>query len=97
VETPRPLLELGDRLSSGQTLLFWENEQDRSLRSVIGEKPSSSSVNIVIGPESGFELLEVKALLDIGATPVSLGKRILRTETAGLVVLSILNHTWDLF
>ena len=42
------------------------------------------SVGIFIGPEGGFEVEEVeKALAEAGAAPVTLGKRILRTETAG--------------
>ena len=48
------------------------------------------SIGIFIGPEGGFERSEVELAADRGAVPVSLGKRILRTETAGLAVLSVL-------
>lgn len=47
-------------------------------------------VYIVIGPEGGFEKEEIQALKDIGAKIVSLGPRILRTETAGLVTATII-------
>ena len=50
------------------------------------------SVGIFIGPEGGFEREEVERAKAAGAVPVSLGKRILRTETAGLTVLSILMY-----
>jgi RNA methyltransferase, RsmE family len=49
-----------------------------------------NSIGIFIGPEGGFERSEVEAAVRSGALPVSLGKRILRTETAGLAVLSVL-------
>lgn len=48
------------------------------------------SVGIFIGPEGGFEAEEVTAAAEAGARPITLGRRILRTETAGLAVLSIL-------
>lgn len=48
------------------------------------------SVGIFIGPEGGFEEAEVGQAVSKGASPITLGKRILRTETAGLVILSIL-------
>ena len=43
-----------------------------------------------IGPEGGFEETEIREAEALGFRPVTLGKRILRTETAGLVILSFL-------
>ena len=48
------------------------------------------SVGIFIGPEGGFERGEVEQAVNGGSVAISLGKRILRTETAGLAVLSVL-------
>lgn len=48
------------------------------------------SVGIFIGPEGGLEKEEVDAAIAAGVKPVTLGKRILRTETAGLCILSVL-------
>ncbi len=48
------------------------------------------SVGILIGPEGGFEKSEAEAAVQAGAQMISLGRRILRTETAGLCVLSVL-------
>ncbi len=48
------------------------------------------SIGIFIGPEGGFEEKEVEAAISEGAKPITLGKRILRTETAGLAILSVL-------
>ncbi|MCF6461801.1 16S rRNA (uracil(1498)-N(3))-methyltransferase [Clostridium sp. Cult1] len=49
----------------------------------------NGNIHIIIGPEGGFEEKEINAILNIGGKPVSLGPRILRTETAGIVVISI--------
>ncbi len=50
------------------------------------------SVGIFIGPEGGFEQWEVEQAKEAGASAITLGKRILRTETAGLAALSILMY-----
>ena len=50
------------------------------------------SVGIFIGPEGGFEKEEVELVKAAGACEITLGKRILRTETAGLAILSILMY-----
>ena len=47
-------------------------------------------VGVLIGPEGGFEQKEIDACIEQGAKVISLGKRILRTETASLTTLSML-------
>ena len=59
-------------------------------RQIITSIRPGQSVAIFIGPEGGFEENEVSQLLAAGAHPITLGRRILRTETAGMAVLSIL-------
>ncbi|MCI8556292.1 MAG: 16S rRNA (uracil(1498)-N(3))-methyltransferase [Lachnospiraceae bacterium] len=54
-------------------------------------KPGQS-VGIFIGPEGGFEEDEVSKAMKAGAVPVTLGKRILRTETAGMALISVLAY-----
>ena len=51
--------------------------------------PSLSSLGIVIGPEGGISPEEMRELESFGGEPVTLGKRILRTESAGLAALSV--------
>jgi 16S rRNA (uracil1498-N3)-methyltransferase len=48
------------------------------------------SVAIVIGPEGGFSKREIEALRAAGVRPVSLGPRVLRTETAGPAAIAVL-------
>ena len=61
-------------------------------RQVIGAIRPGQSVGIIIGPEGGFEKEEVAAAISTGAKEITLGRRILRTETAGLAVLSVLMY-----
>ena len=57
-------------------------------RELIGGLKPGQDIAIFIGPEGGFEESEIQAALDCGIEPITLGKRILRTETAGFTVLS---------
>jgi len=61
-------------------------------RQIIADIRQGQSVGIFIGPEGGFEVEEVERAKMQGILPVTLGKRILRTETAGLTMLSILMY-----
>ena len=65
-------------------------------REIIGKIKKGQSVGIFIGPEGGFEEAEVELAVEkANAKAITLGKRILRTETAGLTVLSILMFTLE--
>lgn len=59
-------------------------------KQIIGKITPGQSVGIFIGPEGGFEKEEVIMALEAGAKEITLGKRILRTETAGLAIVSVL-------
>ena len=61
-------------------------------RRVMGSIQPGQSVGIFIGPEGGFEESEVEEAVAAGAKAITLGKRILRTETAGLAVMSMLSY-----
>lgn len=61
-------------------------------REVIGSIEPGQSVAVFIGPEGGFEEAEVLLAKEHGAREITLGRRILRTETAGMTVLSILMY-----
>ena len=64
-------------------------------REIFGSIKPGMSVGIFIGPEGGFEESEVEKAQELGIQPVTLGKRILRTETAGLATLSMLVFCLD--
>lgn len=75
-------------------LVAWEDEHALSLSRAVAEHVSAHGaperVLIVIGPEGGISEAEWKRLREAGAVSVTLGSRILRTETAGLCALSVL-------
>jgi 16S rRNA (uracil1498-N3)-methyltransferase len=70
----------------GLIIVPYENEANNSLSNV---KIDQTDVSIVIGPEGGFEEFEIEELKKAGAHIVTLGPRILRTETAGMVACAI--------
>ncbi len=59
-------------------------------RNIIKSIKGKKSLGIFIGPEGGFAREEVEKALDVGASAITLGHRILRTETAGMAVVSII-------
>ena len=64
----------------------------KATEAVISKIEPGQSVGIFIGPEGGFDESEIEQAKEAGAIPITLGKRILRTETAGLTTLSILMY-----
>ena len=87
--------------AAGRRLLPWEGETGRSLRAALPRagvgQPATLEVSLFIGPEGGWEEEEVALALSQGAISVGLGPRILRAETAGLVVAAaILFHRGEL-
>ena len=77
-------------------LIFcWENEKNTTAREILRDyKNSGAEKNIIalIGPEGGFSDREVKNIKEIGGISVSLGKRILKTDTAAISVLAMINY-----
>ena len=72
-------------------LVPYENAEGiRHTREVIAGLKGPGSAGIFIGPEGGFEEREIRELLAAGADVITLGHRILRTDTAGIAVLSML-------
>lgn len=59
-------------------------------KEIVREAKGKGSIGVFIGPEGGFEQTEVMKIEEIGGKTISLGHRILRTETAGMTILSLL-------
>lgn len=82
-------------LISGYDLILvaYENEKENTLRKTLETiKNHNIKVAIIIGPEGGIEETEVEILRKKGAKIISLGNRILRTETVAMVITSILMY-----
>lgn len=72
-------------------IIPYENFKDMTeTKEVLKKVQKGIKIGIFIGPEGGFEESEIQYALENGIYPISLGKRILRTETAGLTILSVL-------
>ena len=75
--------------NSGQTLVAHEQEDERTLVDALAP---ANVINIWIGPEGGFTNQEISLLKSHGATAVSLGQRILRTETAAIAAIALVSQ-----
>ncbi len=73
-------------------ILCTVNELSKSIKTVLSNIQESDRILIVVGPEGGFTKEEEDYLISNGFISVSLGSRVLRTETASLFVLSIINY-----
>ena len=69
------------------------HDGDKGLSGVLKANPSAKNIAVIIGPEGGFADSEAEKLKDV-AERVGLGKRILRTETAGSALLAIIMYEY---
>lgn len=90
--------QMAEQLKDYDCVLFpYENEEDRSLKAglrSLTEKPKNLA--IIIGPEGGFSDREAALLKEKGALCVTLGKTILRTETAGLAAIAMVLYELEM-
>lgn len=76
-------------------LLAYENEKENAFKEELHKIKNTKEnlrIAIIIGPEGGIEEQEVEVLKEAGAKVISLGKRILRTETVALAMTSIIMY-----
>jgi 16S rRNA (uracil1498-N3)-methyltransferase len=78
-------------------IIFWEEEEGTTIKRVLGEHADALSIVIAIGPEGGFSPEEVEAARARGFIPTTLGKQVLKTETAGLATLAIIQYERGIF
>ena len=71
--------------AEGLGVLAYEEERETSLREVLASSPTVSHLSLYVGPEGGFTQDEVALARQHGIRVVSLGRRILRAETAGVI------------
>lgn len=95
-----PICALENALKEAQhhevKLIPWEMEEKLSIKDALLEDNEAKHIALAIGPEGGFSANEVKLAMEYGFRPVTLGKRILRTETAGMAALSMINYEFEL-
>lgn len=84
-------------LAEDTLLLFcWENERTTTIREVLSDyvKKGGEKIIVLIGPEGGFTEREVVDIAFAGGVSVTLGKRILKTDTAAISVLAMINYAF---
>ena len=92
---PRTWKQLESDMRAHDLLLVpWEDAQGYGMQAARAEFPDARDIGIVIGPEGGMSASEVEALIALGAKPVTLGPRILRTETAAVAACAMTMLLW---
>lgn len=74
-------------------ILCWEEERQHSVRQVLSSLDGQSPIVLIIGPEGGLTVAEVELARSYGFRTVSLGPHLLRTETAAIVLTSIVRYS----
>ncbi len=90
--TPRPFEAAASEAPAfDRALIAWEGDAPTSIRQALAGS-QAREVALFIGPEGGFEPDEIRQAAEFGVVPVTLGRRILRTETAAVVGAALVLH-----
>lgn len=95
IGTPITWKQAAEAMGKHDLLLVpWEDAEGYGMIAAAKDHPEARDIGIVIGPEGGMSAEEVDALKKIGAKTITLGPRILRTETAALAACTIAMTLW---
>ena len=86
---------LGEAKAASLSLFCYENEDGSTVKSALPDK-IPESISVIVGSEGGFSAEEAALACESGAMSVSLGKRILRCETAPLFALTAISYKYEL-
>ena len=83
----------GEGKGEGQIgIIFSEEQKEQNLKKILNSFKDTKNITLLIGPEGGFTDTETKMANEKGFIAASLGPRILRTETAALSAISIIQY-----
>ena len=91
IEIPTNIKKICENINEYDIVLVaYENEEDNTLKTELQKikRTDNLKIAIIIGPEGGIDKKEILQLKEVGARTITLGQRILRTETASIVVIS---------
>lgn len=90
------LVKISDinKIQGDLKLILSVNECQVTLKSILQKHKDYDTIIIVVGPEGGFTKEEEEKFIENGYIRTSIGKRVLRTETASVVVSSMINYEW---
>lgn len=91
----RPIMTISElsNIKNELKMLCSLNEKSKLLSEYL--KPDIKEILFTIGPEGGFTIDEENKLIEGGFLPASLGKRVMRVETAAIYVASIINYVYE--
>ena len=89
----RTVIEKWGELNALKVVL-WEEEESKDLKSALRSSTPSPNFVGIIGPEGGFSREEISSAGAAGFVPVSLGKRILRADTAAITMVAVVQYEW---
>ncbi len=78
----------------GLKLICSTVEDTNNLKKVLQSSKKCVKINMIVGPEGGFEPNEERSIIDLGFIPVTLGNTIMRVETVPIFLLSVLNYEY---
>jgi 16S rRNA (uracil1498-N3)-methyltransferase len=94
IQTPQSLADFCQHSPTVATkILCWEGETQAGIRQVLESRRDAESYVVLIGPEGGWTRAEVELARTHGFVPVSLGPRVLRTETAAIAITSLIRYS----
>jgi 16S rRNA (uracil1498-N3)-methyltransferase len=97
VEEPISFKKMLDEAKSAELSLFcYEGKGTKSLKETLSAGAAPSAISVIVGSEGGFSPDEAEAAREAGLTPVNLGPRILRCETAPMYALSAISYQLEL-
>jgi 16S rRNA (uracil1498-N3)-methyltransferase len=91
VDAPRPIATVLGEAWPGLRLVAWEEEHAARLADL---PAAADAVTMLIGPEGGLDATEVAAARAAGFTTVTLGRRVLRADTAAVVAMTLCQQRW---
>jgi len=80
-------------------MIFWEEENQHSIKDILSDQTRTQARDffIIVGPEGGLSKDEISGAKEVGFISVSLGKHILKVETAALAIISIIQYEKGIF
>jgi 16S rRNA (uracil1498-N3)-methyltransferase len=97
------VLSFEEMLASGQgemlKIIFWEEVSERGIKKILRDKryEGTRDIAVMIGPEGGFSREEVASAVRRGFISVSLGRNVLKVETAAVTIFSIIQYELGIF
>ena len=92
IAAPQKVTQFLDNAGDDPLLVLFSECGGVPIERALEEIAKSNSIAALVGPEGGWSHDEIELLIARGAKPVSLGPRVLRTETAALVALTLIQH-----